>query len=344
MKNIALVVLSIATVVFASLYLNQIGKFIKAQTAVESLQQQVAEVQSAADDQEKKSERLRAELEQVRADAVAKDREIVGLRATSTNPAQRAMAANSSPRQTAAKAANPFSSLTKMFEDPEVRDAIAAQQRAALGPMIDKTYGKLFSNLGLSPEQTAALKEMILNKQLAGAQMGMSMLSEGSDPSKTAELGQKVKAASDAADGEIKAFLGEEKFAQLKEYEKGTADRMAISGFKDQLNASAALTPEQEEQLIGVMTQARQNFKFTTDFSKGPNLTGDFSAMFNEENVNRFVQELDQLNQHFVSHAQNILRPDQLESFQKHLNSQQALQKAGMQMGAKMFAPAKQGQ
>lgn len=345
MKNVVLAALLIATVAFAGLYLNQTGKYIKAQTSVESLQQQVGELQSTVQDQEKKSAKLRTELEQVRTDAAGKDREIIELKTASANPALRAAGTvGSSPKRAPVKSSNPFSSLSKMFEDPEMKDAIVAQQRAALGPMIDKTYGQLFAQLKLTPEQASSLKEMLLNKQLAGAQMGMAMLSEGSDPSKAAEMGQKVKAATEAADAEIKTFLGDEKYTQLKDYEKTAADRMAISGFKDQLSSSAAMTPEQEQQLVEMMTQARQNFKFTTDFSDKSKLTGDAAAMFSEDNVNKFIQEMDQLNQHFVTYAQNILTPDQLQSYQKYLNNQQALQKVGMQMGAKMFAPKKDGE
>jgi hypothetical protein len=342
MKNFAIIVLSIATVAFAGLYYHESNKSNQARTTAEGLEQKVGELELAVDDQQKTSDKLRAELKQIQSDSVARNRELVELRAASTNPAQRAIAPSSLPGQKAAKPSNPFSSMAKMFEDPEMREAIAAQQKAALGPILDKTYAKLFSDLRLTPDQAASLKEMLLNKQLTGAQMGMSMLSGGSDPAKTAELGQKVKAANEAADAEIKAFLGDDKFAQLKTYEKTTPDRMAISGFKDQLTGGAALTPEQEEQLIGVMTQERQSFKFTTDLTDKSKLTGDISATFNEENVNRYVQEMDQLNQHFISHAQNILSPDQLESFQKYLNNQQAMQKVGMKMGAKMFAPAKQ--
>jgi hypothetical protein len=341
-KNIALVLLSITTVVFASLYFHQAGQVNQARVAANGLQQKVVELQSTVDDQEQKSASLRAELKLAQSDTAARDQQIARLNAGPVNPAQSATAVGSSPGQTPGKPSNPFSSLAKMFEDPEMRDAIAAQQKAALGPILDKTYGKLFSDLKLAPDQATALKEMLLNKQLGAAQMGMSALSSDSDPSKTADLGQKVKAASDASDAQIKAFLGDEKYAQLKAYEKTTPDRMAISGFKDQLSGSAALTPEQEQQLIDAMTQERGNFKFTTDLADKSKLTGDPSAFFNEENVNRFIQEMDQLDQHFVGQAQNILTPDQLEAFQKYLNNQQALQKMGMQMGAKMFAPAKQ--
>lgn len=347
MKNIALLVLLAATMVFAGLYLRQTNNLTQTQIVVERLEQQVGALQSTVDDTEKKTDSLRTELKQAQTEAAAKDSQIVQLKAasTSTNPALRAMT-GAATTPTAAKPSNPLSMIAKMFEDPEMKQAMAAQQKAALGPMIDKMYGKLFGDLRLTPDQTASLKEMLLNKQSAGAEIGLSMLSEGADadPAKTADLGKKVKAASDAADAEIKTFLGDEKYAQYKAYEKTTADRLAVSGFKDQLGAGAALTAEQEQQLIDAMSQTRENFKFTTDFSDKSKLPGNISTMFNEENVNRFIQEMDELNQHYVGNAQNILTPDQLESFRKHLNNQQAMQKMGMQMGAKMLAPAKQGQ
>lgn len=345
MKNIALIALSIATVVFASLYLRQSGKTIQAQMTAEGLQHKVAELAAAAEEQEKAGAALRTELKQVQADASAREREIAQLKAVSESAPQRSASAGAQRGAPGAgKPANAFSSLAKVFEDPEMKEAIVAQQKVALGNMIDKTYGKLFSDLGLTPEEAATLKELLLKKQTAGTEIGMTMLTEGSDPAKAAELGKQARAATESAESEIKNFLGEEKFAQLKTYEKGAADRMAITGFKDQLGASAALSSGQEQQLIDAMTQARQNFKFTTDFSDKTKMNGDIQAVFTEENVNRFIQESEQLNQQFVSHAQNILTPAQFETFQKFLNNQQAMQKMGMQMGAKMFAPAKQGQ
>lgn len=344
MKNVALLLLAAATMVFAALYLRQSNHLNKVQIEVQQLEQQVGALKSTVDDSEKQTEALKTELKQAQTDAAAKARQVVELKAASANQAQPVTAGGVSRAPNGTKPANPLSMIAKMFDDPEMKQTLAAQQKAALGPIIDKTYGKLFSDLKLSPDQASTLKEMLLNKQMGGAQMGLSMLSDGADASKTAELGQKVKAANEAADAEIKTFLGDEKYAQLKTYEKSAADRMAISGFKDQLGVSGALTPEQEQQLVDAMTQTRSNFKFTTDFSDKSKLGADPSAMFNEENVNRFIQEMDQLNQHFVGNAQNILTPDQLEAFQKYLNNQQAMQKMGMQLGAKMFAQPKQGE
>ena len=338
MKNLALVVLFIATVAFASLYLRQTRKAIEAQTAAEVLEQKVSALETSLDEEEKRATRLRAEVEQVHSNAAAKDRQIVELRAMSSGSAPKA-AANSRGAG-ASKSSNPMASIAKLFDDPEMKDALAAQQKAALGPMIDRNYAQLFSELGLTAEQASALKEMLLKKQLGGAQVGMSFLSEDA-PGMRTNIIQQMKAANEAADAEMKALLGEEKFAQLQSYEKSMADRMAVSGLKDQLGTGAgALTPEQEQQLIAAMTQERQNFKFSAPLPNKDNFTGDFSAMLNEERLNAYLQEADQLNQRFLGHAQNILTPDQLDSFQKYLNNQQAMQKAGMQM-MKAFAPGK---
>lgn len=52
----------------------------------------------------------------------------------------------------------------------------------------------------------------------------MSMLSDDMDATKRAELAQQVKAANDAADAQIKEFLGDDNFAQFQDYDKSTSE------------------------------------------------------------------------------------------------------------------------
>ena len=44
----------------------------------------------------------------------------------------------------AAKTNNPMHELGSIFSDPKMRDMIKAQQKAFIGPLIDKEYGTLF--------------------------------------------------------------------------------------------------------------------------------------------------------------------------------------------------------
>ena len=340
MKNITIGILLIAAVVFGGLYLQQTRKTNRAQTTADVLQQKVSELQSSLADQEKRTARLRNELEDARIDAAAKIQEAAQLQQTLTaSLTNRARAAAQTSARTNAKPSNP---LAEMFKNPDMKEMIKNQQKTALSAMIDKNYGQLFADLHLTPEQSSALKDMLLNKQLDAAQMGMSMLSDDLDATKRAELVQQVKAAGDAADAQIKELLGDDNYAQFQSYEKTLGERMAVSGFKDQLGSGpTALTGDQEAQLLQAMTQERQNFKFTTDFSDKSNFSGDFASLFTEDKMNVFLQELEQLNQQYLTRAQGILAPEQLAAFQKYLSNQEALQKAGMQMAAKMFAPAK---
>lgn len=341
MKNVAIGILLAATVVFGGLYLQQARKAGQAAASADGWQQKTGELQSGLEEQERQTRHLRDQLEEARADAAAKAHEAAQMRAALQE------SLTNQPQPAPAKAAGqtnsrPSNLLSEMFKNPEMKEMIKNQQKTALSAMVDKNYGKFFADLHLTPEQSSALKDLILNKQLGAADMGLSMFSDDQDPAKRAELVQQIKAASDTADAQIKEFLGEDNFAQFQNYEKSLGERMAVSGFKDQLGSGTTpLTDDQEQQLIQAMTQERQNFKFTTDLSDKSKFTGDLASMFTEEKMNVYFQESGQLNQQYLARAQGILSPDQLTGFEKYLNNQQTLQKAGMQMAVKMFAPAK---
>jgi hypothetical protein len=340
MKNIAIGILLIASMLFGGLYLRQIHKESQTEAIADGLLQKVDRLQSSLELQERQTTQLRDQLKEARADAATNNQEathlIKSLQESLANQAPPATA--KAPGQTNSMPSNP---LSEMFKNPEMKEMIKSQQKSALGVMIDKNYAKIFSDLHLTPEQSSSLKDMILNKQLEAAQIGMSMLSDDMDATKRTELIQQIIATNDTTDAQIKEFLGDDNYAQFQSYEKSMGERMAVSGFKDQLGIGpAALTGDQEEQLIQAMTQERQNFKFTTDFSDQSKLTGDFASMFTEDKVNSYFLELGQLNQQYLTRAQGVLSQDQLTKFEGYLNSQKALQKAGMQMAGKMFSPA----
>jgi hypothetical protein len=343
MKNAVLAVLLVATLVFGVLYTYQTRKSAQARASAEALQQNVNELQSTTAEQETQAKRLREQLEQTRSDVAAKNLEAAqlqtALRDSLTNQSSRTVTKAAASVQTNSKSSNP---LAEIFKNPGMKDMIKNQQKAVLGPMIDKNYSRLFSDLHLTTEQASALKDMILNKQMDAAELGLSMFSSDAESTNRAALVDQIKKSSDAADAQIKDFLGDGNYAQFQSYEKTIAERMVVSGLKDQLAAgSSPLTDTQEQQLVQAMTEERQNFKFTNDFGDKSKFNGDFTTMFTEDRMNTYFQELDKLDQQYQSRAQSILSPDQVTAFSKYLDSQQSLQKAGMQMAVKMFAPAK---
>lgn len=340
-KNTVIAILLTVSVVFGGLYLQQIRETGREETTAFALQQKVSELQTTVQEQEGEAVKLRGQVEATRAEALAKIREAVEIGEALKQSNQTRLAESKAPAKTNS---SPPNLLSEMFKNPEMKEMIKNQQKVALGAMVDKNYGRFFKDMNLIPEQASTLKDMILNKQLAAADVGMSMFTGSQEPDSRKAMAQQMKTASDAADAQIKDFLGDDNFSQFQSYEKSMAERMTVSGLKDQLGAgTAALTDDQEQQLIQAMTQERQNFKFTTDLSDKSKFDGDFASMFNEDKMSGFFKESVQLNQQFVGRAQSILSPDQLNAFQKYLDNQQTMQKAGMQMAAKMFAPAKAG-
>jgi hypothetical protein len=221
-----------------------------------------------------------------------------------------------------------------------MKEMIKTSQKSVMGPMIDKQYAALFHQLNLTPEQSAALKDLLVKKMLAGADAGMSLMDGSLDATQRAELTKQMKSDTDGYDAQIKEFLGSDNYPAFENYEKTVPDRMAVSQFSDQLAGGAnPLSGDQQEQLAQAMTDARTSFKWTTDYNNKTPANGDYASMFSEDKINQFTQEKEQFDQQFLARAQQILTPDQARTFEEFQKSQRELQIMGMKMAANMFAP-----
>lgn len=241
----------------------------------------------------------------------------------------------------AAKTNNALHGMAAMFKDPKMREMIKSQQKAVLGPMIDKQYGDLMKQLNLTPEQAVTFKDLLQQKLLAGSDSGMSMLDDSMDASQRADLAKQIKAQADSFDSQIKQFLGDDNYQAFQAYEKSVPDRMSVGQFSDQLAGTpTALSSDQQQQLIQAMSDARNNFKWTADLNlQNPGANGNMAAVLTENNINQFAQEREQFDQQFLSAAQKILSPQQFAAFEEFQNTQRQLQITGLKMASQMFAP-----
>jgi hypothetical protein len=324
MKNVVIGILLLTTLIFGSLYLTQIQRTNEAKADTATLRQKLVESESSVAQQEERTATLQTRLQDTQAKAIAKAEEVTQISQALTNRVQ-----------TNSKAANPFG---EMFKNKEMKDMIKTQQKTVLGGMIDKNYGSYFASLNLTAEQSASLKDLILNRGLVDAEAGMSMLAGDNDPDKRKEIMDKTKADREAINNQIKDFLGDENYTQFQTYEKSMPDRMSLSMYKDQQSTGpGALNADQEAQLLQAMTDERQKFKFTTDFSDQTKFTGDLASYFTDDKIDQYQKEMEQLHQQYLDRAKTILTPEQLDPFGKFLNSQRELQKAGFKMAMTMF-------
>jgi len=336
MKNIFIAALAGAAIILGAFLFLQHRRASEDRSGEAQLREQLQNAQSALQAQKDKAGRLERKLtaSEVKAQFAAQKAELAARGAPKTG----ATAADSSSQ---GKTNGFASALSEMLKDPDTKAMIKSQQKNILGASIEQGYGKLFSNLKLAPEQTAKLKDLLLDKQLDTAGAALSMMSGDADPDKRAQIAQEIKAATDANDAKIKDFLGEDNFSQLKEYEKTLSERTTVSSFKDQLGAANPLTDAQEESLVNMMAQEKKNFKSTVNLDSGSDpakASENLSTMMSEEKLTQALKNMDQLNQSYIAQSGSILTPEQSAAFEKYLNGQMALQKASVQMAAKMFS------
>jgi len=238
--------------------------------------------------------------------------------------------------QADAKAPNP---MVEMLKSPAGKEMMKASMRAE-GLAVARSYSKLFADLHLTPEQTASMKDLLINKTMASADMITAAMSGQADPAQIKAQGFQVKADQSAIEDQIKQLLGDDNYAQYHAYGKTLSERMVITQVADQLaDSPRAVRPEQEQQLFDAMNEERQSFKFTTDLSDPSKLPGDVASYYTQDNKNRYQQELEQLSQRYLARAQTILSPEQLAVFQSSLGSQQAKQAASVTVMSKFFPP-----
>lgn len=227
--------------------------------------------------------------------------------------------------------------LSELLKNPAMKEMIKTQQKAIMGPMIQRNYADFFKQLNLTPEQSDHLKELLEQKMLASADRGMAMLDGSKTPEDLKQMGKEIKAETDALDQSIKEFLGDENYKSFKDYETSLPSRINANQFRDQVAGSESqLNGGQEQQLLEMMQQTRSNFKWTTDYQKNPG-DGNPAEMFNEERINKHFQEQIDYDNQLIERAKAFMNGQQLTAFQKFLETQRSVQEASMKMAAQMF-------
>src|ERR1017187_8786719 len=223
---------------------------------------------------------------------------------------------------------NPMAGLAQMMKNPQMKEMIRGQQKFALEGM----YGSLSKYLNLSTNEMDSLKELLLDRQMALVDAGMSMMNGGSgaDQKQAAEDAKTVKAEYDK---KISDLLGPQDYPVFQDYEKSAADRMSVQMFKGSLPADATLTDQQEESLIAALAEERKALPTTSMMN---NQTPDPSK-FTEEGIAEALKQMEALQQRDAERAAAILTPAQLEQFTKFQQQMNSMAAAGMKMAVQMF-------
>jgi hypothetical protein len=214
-----------------------------------------------------------------------------------------------------------------MMKNPQMKEMVRAQQKM----MIDQMYGSLSKYLNLSPDQLDALKNLLSDRQMAMTDSGLAMMG-GSDADRKQAM-EDTKAIKADYDQKIKDLLGPQDYQTFQDYEKTAGERVQLQMFKGSLPTDAALTDQQENDLLNAMYEARKAVPASSLLN---NKSSD-PSQFSEESIAQAMKQMEQLQQAYADRAKGILTPTQYEQFTTWQQQLSAMQAASMKMAAQMF-------
>jgi hypothetical protein len=237
-----------------------------------------------------------------------------------------------------------MNAMREVLAKPEVQAMIALQQRAG----IEARYAALFKNLNLSPDQSARLSALLVERGNTRQDLFSAAREQGIDPRTNPESFRKLLAnAQTELDAGIKAVIGDAGLAQLQTYERTLPQRSIVNELQQRLSyTSTPLTSTQSEQLIQILAAnapPRPTDSATSAARPGPGSGPppprgpDFGGMFNNmiggppglppEVIDGALRvAAAPVTPAAVAQAQSVLAPTQLAALQQIQAQQQAQQ------------------
>jgi hypothetical protein len=213
-----------------------------------------------------------------------------------------------------------------LIKDPETRALMRKQQLQMIRKQVERFVDtNLMARLSLTPEQTFALKELVMNKHSSHAEFMARLMAGELEGESLRQAGREVKEQLIAAEQAIQQFLGPERYEAFLDEEKAQEFRTGLKTVGDELAKSGhGFSADQRDQLLATMLEERGNFPFAAGF--GDPMTIDFENFhehFSDANLDRYLNDVQAFNERVRQRAANFLTPEQIEEMklaqQNHL-------------------------
>jgi len=248
-------------------------------------------------------------------------------------PELRAEVVATAPSNVSEDQPNPFAGdqMREMMQNPAMKEMVRSQQKG----MVESIYGDLVDAFKLGDDERKHFMMLLVEQQLAGMDERMQMMSVKTVKEREA-LSASIKEKKEAMTGHIKTFLNDEDdYARFEAYSDQMPERQQMTGLKAAMEAGGApLDAENVEVIVDTMHKVRTNFSFDNDFHNQDDM--DVSK-FTTANVERFVEQTQEMNTVVQEQAALILNDSQLEIFKINQAQMAEMQKMSMDMAAKMF-------
>src|ERR1017187_4202258 len=341
MKSTLTLFLAVATITLGVVCVMQTRKFAGQQTQLVTLRtelddkaQQVETLQAS----QKRSDQQRHELMSQAEEMAA---ELTARQAAETN-ANVAVVAQPSPPPVS-KGEKPDDEkggfgkmLSKMMQDPDTRKFIHDQQRL----MMDQMYAPLVKQMGMTPDEATKFKDLLADNTMKGAEAATSMFGGGASTNHTEAIAA-MSASQKTLDEQLKAMLGDDRYAQYKDYQETVGERTLLNQFKLQAGSDYNLNDQQTEAMLTFMKEEQKSVAAPTGLPLGETDKdpAKLQALFSGDKVDQLIAAQDTVGQRVYERARTILSPDQLDIWGKYQTNRMQMMRMGMNMAKKMFAP-----
>ena len=343
MKNIIILFLTVTTISLAVVCVAQYRKSSGQQTQAAALQSQL----EAASEQletlhaaQKRADQQRHEL-MGQAEELAAQLQVQHLVETNvTAPAPPPLAPVSEVGKAADEKGGLGKMISKMMQDPTTKKFIQQQQRM----MMDQMYGPLVKQLGLTPEEATQFKDMLVDNGMKAAEKATSLFGDSASTNRT-EMLSSLTTEQKSFDDQVKALLGDDRYAQYKDYQQTVGERALLNQFKQQAGSDYNLSDPQSEALLAFMKEEKKNVAASTGLPLGDSGQdpAKLQGLMADDKVEQYMQAQETINQRVYDRARTILSPDQLNTLGKFQTNQLQMARMGMGMMKTMFGPDKSG-
>jgi hypothetical protein len=335
-----LVALAVAAGVFAYFQYDSAASLRREIAETGATRERVEKAESSA---QSEITRLRAEIDAAKENIarLAAERDAALARAKNSAGGGAPPAMTSTPPTAPEKAGNPMmEGIAKMFQTEDGKKMMRSQM--AMG--VKMQYAGLAKDLKLDPKVADQVMGLLGDREAAlteAAFSSMNTLDEAAE--------EKIVAKSEALqkdyDAKLKAVLGEQGAAQLKDYERTLVDRMMLTNQEQQFAAAGApLVQAQRDSLLQIMKDERLKTPPTTfNAANAGDTSKAFKAMRDHAAVEKWLKQEEEYQQRVLQTATKALNPDQVNTLRDSFKQQLDMQRLGVKMskefGGAVIAP-----
>jgi len=221
--------------------------------------------------------------------------------------------------------------LRKMVDNP----ATKAMMNQGIKAMAGVWFGDLIKELDLNDEEKDYFLNLIGGGFAEQQQIGMKMMDVKS-PEERKELMEELEKAKEDRKKSLEEFLNnDEDYQAYKDYEDRLPERQQIDGLRAVMSeAGKPLTPEQEDQVMEAMYNARKSKTNSIDWEGAEGM----EAMASGNAAESFERDWEANAKKTLDEVGGVLEGEQLDAFGNYLEQVKEMQLMGIKMAEKMFS------